>query len=144
MVLVSALFIVSVCYLYTTGFEINNLSIIVLWTCQLETVSAELLTVTFWKLSLTANIRHHRLHISEPRGNIDSRNRSFKRQLSHLKWLEVLFVREALTGFPSGWTRNICKSLGSSQQLESSQLNTGSFIHLVWIHCTFFIMMGAF
>lgn len=31
MFLVSALFIVSVCYLYTAGFEINNLAIISLW-----------------------------------------------------------------------------------------------------------------
>lgn len=34
MFLVSELFIVSVCYLYTTGFEINNLVIMVLWTTK--------------------------------------------------------------------------------------------------------------
>lgn len=43
MFLVSALFIVSVCYLYTTGFEINNLAIIVVYT------SKQLANTSSWK-----------------------------------------------------------------------------------------------
>lgn len=41
MFLVSVLFIVSVCYLYTTGFEINNLAIIVLGTNHFQPITTE-------------------------------------------------------------------------------------------------------
>lgn len=36
MILISALFIVSICYLYTTGFKINNLAMTVLVNSLLE------------------------------------------------------------------------------------------------------------